>query len=174
MFDLKPISRDAVPRALTKAERYRMLNEPKEAVSICRDVLAVDPANQEALVNLILALSDQFGEPSAPTPAAARELLPKLKNPYARSYYAGVIAERYAKGLLESHASVCPGHVIYSWFVEAMEAFDEAHAHAEPGNDDAVLRWNACARAMQSHPHVRPSASEMSPHDTAMEDVPDR
>ena len=62
MFALKPISRDSVAGALAKAERYRLLNEPNEAESICRDILQVDPANQEALISLILALTDQMSE----------------------------------------------------------------------------------------------------------------
>ena len=38
MFELKPLSRDAVPGALERATRYRLLNEPGEArvsVSTC-------------------------------------------------------------------------------------------------------------------------------------------
>ena len=62
MRELKPLSRDAVDAALAKAERYRFLNEPGEAESICLDILAVDPANQGALITLLLALTDQFGE----------------------------------------------------------------------------------------------------------------
>ena len=34
-FQLKTLSPEAVPRALAKAERYRLLNEPGEAESIC-------------------------------------------------------------------------------------------------------------------------------------------
>ena len=60
MAEFKSISRDAVPLALKKAERYRLLNEPAQAESVCRDVLAVDPENQHALVTLLLALTDQF------------------------------------------------------------------------------------------------------------------
>jgi len=44
-FNLKPMSKDAVPAALAKAERYRLLNEPGEAESICLDILQVDPQN---------------------------------------------------------------------------------------------------------------------------------
>src|SRR6266496_5947017 len=32
---LKPISRAAIPRALERAERYRLLSEPEQAESIC-------------------------------------------------------------------------------------------------------------------------------------------
>ena len=61
-FTLKPLSPEAVPRALAKAERYRLLNEPGEAESICLDALEADPENQEALVTMVLALTDQFDE----------------------------------------------------------------------------------------------------------------
>jgi hypothetical protein len=60
MLELKRIPPSAVQPALEKALRYRLLSEPGEAESICRDVLAVDPDNQEALVTLLLALTDQF------------------------------------------------------------------------------------------------------------------
>jgi hypothetical protein len=46
--------------ALEKAERYRLLNEPKGAESICLDVLAIAPDNQKALTTLLLARTDQF------------------------------------------------------------------------------------------------------------------
>jgi hypothetical protein len=38
-----------------------LLNDPEGAESICLDILDVDPDNQDALVTIILALSDQFG-----------------------------------------------------------------------------------------------------------------
>ena len=60
-LELKTIARDGIPHALEKAERYRLLNDPAQAESICRDVLAVDADNQDALRALILALTDQFG-----------------------------------------------------------------------------------------------------------------
>ena len=60
MFDLKPLNPDAIPKALQKAERYRLLNEPEEAESICLDILAIEPDNQQALVMLLLAQTDQF------------------------------------------------------------------------------------------------------------------
>src|SRR5207249_10412697 len=61
MFDLKPLNPDAIPKALQKAERYRLLNEPEDAGSICLDVLAVDPDHADAVLTLLLALTDQFG-----------------------------------------------------------------------------------------------------------------
>src|SRR6266571_4126631 len=48
-YSLKSISREGIPEALDKAERYRLLKEPGEAESICRDVLTVDPDTQAAL-----------------------------------------------------------------------------------------------------------------------------
>ncbi len=60
MLAPKPISPASVPGALAKAERYRLLNEPGEAESICLDILAVEPDNQQALASLILSLTDQL------------------------------------------------------------------------------------------------------------------
>ena len=60
MFELKTLSKDAIPHSLERVERYRLLNEPAVAVSICHDILHVDPSNQQALIGLILALTDQF------------------------------------------------------------------------------------------------------------------
>ena len=50
MFELKPLSPEAIPAALVKAERYRLLNEPDQAESICEDILASDPGHHEARV----------------------------------------------------------------------------------------------------------------------------
>ena len=54
MFKLKPLHPNAVPAALAKAERYRLLNEPLEAESICRDILRLEPDNHAALVVWVL------------------------------------------------------------------------------------------------------------------------
>ena len=68
MSELKSLHKDAIPAALEKAERYRLLNEPGEAESICLDILHVDPENQQAIVTLLLAhwrreLLDHIAEP---------------------------------------------------------------------------------------------------------------
>ena len=75
MFELKPLSREAVPAALEKAMRYRLLNEPGEAESICHDVLHVDPGNQQAIVTLLLALTDRFGKSYAIGVTQTQEVL---------------------------------------------------------------------------------------------------
>src|SRR5204863_4388070 len=100
MFELKPISSAGIPRAIAKAERYRLLNEPEEAESICLDILAVAPDNAEALVMLILALTDQFrSDHDAQCYARAKEVLPRLPE-YDRYYYAGIICERRGSATL--------------------------------------------------------------------------
>src|ERR1051326_267800 len=96
-FELKTLSTDSIPAALEKAMRYRLLNEPGEAESICHDVLACDPENQEALVILLLALTDRFGKNYRAGLIHAQEVLPRLRDPYERAYYAGIISERRAK-----------------------------------------------------------------------------
>jgi len=59
-FDLKHISVESIPEALAKVERYRLLNEPSHAESICLDILTIVPAHQQALISLLLARTDQF------------------------------------------------------------------------------------------------------------------
>ena len=156
---LKPLSAGAVPAALVKAERYRLLNEPGEAESICLDVLGIEPGNQKALVMLILALTDQMDK--RPSVEEARLLLGRLSSEYERAYYAGIICEREAKAYTEqnwpgSHFSA------YHAFLEAMGWYERAEAIRPPDNDDAVLRWNTCARFLLRHPHLRPAPEERS------------
>lgn len=158
MFHLKPITREAVPRALEKAERYRLLNEPREAESICRDILEVDPENQKALVTLVLALSDRFHKGGSVHPA--QEILPRIQDEYQRTYYSGIICERRGKALLD-HGAPGSGYVAYDWFRDAMELYEKAETIRPAGNDDAILRWNTCARAIMQH-HLQPGPQERS------------
>ena len=151
MFDLKPLTPDAIPRALDKAERYRLLNEPAEAESICLDVLQIEPDNQQALVLRLLALTDQFCEGLAPHRAAAQEVLLQLKGDYERAYYSGVIAEREAKAHLQ-HVGHSARSSATECFQEAMEFYERAERLRLAGNDDALLRWNACARQLMRLP----------------------
>jgi hypothetical protein len=158
MRELKALSEDAVDSALAKAERYRFLNEPGEAESICLDILQVDPSNQHATITLLLALTDQFGQmPDAHS--RARELLTHLSTDYDRAYYAGIIAERRAKAQL-ARGGAGSGVGTYDWIAEAMRHFEEADAMRPAGNDDARLRWNACARFLDRHPQLRSSHDE--------------
>ena len=100
MFELKRLSPSAIPAALAKAERYRLLNEPQQSQSICEDVLRADPDNHQALVTLILSLSDEFPHHHARTVARAQELVARLPSEYERHYYGGLVAERRAHALL--------------------------------------------------------------------------
>ena len=159
MSELKAISPDSVPGALAKAERYRLLNEPSEAESICRDILEVEPANQQALISLILALTDQISEDPHAF-ATAISTLAGLDAPYDRVYYAGIAWERRAKAYYygigrSSH------HYAYEWIGKALELFEEAERHRAPGNDDAILRWNACVRFLARHKELAPRAEEV-------------
>jgi len=158
MFDLKPLSIGAIPKALDRADRYRLLNESAEAESICLDILAADPDNQRALVTLILALSDQFGqERFSVGHNRCEEFVARLTDDYERTYYAGVVCERRAKAAFSRHRG---GAMAYEWFREAMEWYAKAEKIRPPGNDDAVLRWNTCARIFQNNRDLQPSEEE--------------
>jgi hypothetical protein len=167
MFQLKTISVDAVSAALERAHRYRLLNEPTAAESICMDVLAVDPDNQQALVTLLLARTDQFADTLAPTVARAREVLPRLADPYQRAYYTGLIAERRAKALRRSGN---PGSaaMVYDALREGMQHYEAAERLAPAGDDEARLRWNTCARILNDDPTLSPQPEER--YEPALED----
>jgi hypothetical protein len=38
-----------------------------------------------------------------------------------------------------------------------MDRYEKAMNSAIPGNDDAILRWNTCARVIMQDPHIRPA-----------------
>lgn len=151
MFELKPLSLDAVDSALAKAERYRFLNEPSQAESICLDVLEVDPGNQQAQVVLLLALSDQFGDASGAA-ARAQDLAGRLDGEYERLYYSGLVAERRARASLQRSGAAAQG--AYDWLMDALDCFERAERVRPAGNDDAILRWNACVRVLRQHPQL--------------------
>src|SRR5262249_28194234 len=144
-FDLKPISAGSIPEALAKVERYRFLNEPSLAESICLDILAVQPGHQAALISLLLARTDQFG--NGVTAAKQPQPLSQIEGPYEGAYYAGIIWERDAHAHFRAgvpHA----GATAYDALRHAMEHYERAEAVRPSGNDDALLRWNTCARVI--------------------------
>jgi hypothetical protein len=157
-FSLKPIHADAIPEALKRAERYRLLNEPAQAESICLDILAVDGLHQQALMMLLLAITDQFGE--GVTARRAREILPRLEREYDREYYAGIICERLARAEVQSgkHGS---SFSAYEALTDAMQHYERAQQFSLPNNDECILRWNACVRFLTQHSNLRPRPAEV-------------
>jgi len=143
---LKAIAKEGIPHALEKAERYRLLNDPAQADSICRDILAVDPKHQQALRVLVLALTDQLAEsPGAGT--EARMHVKELADEYERAYYLGIVFERETRAYLRRKNVV--RSAAYDGFRHAMEWYERA-GEIRPGDVDAVLRYNSCIRAITS------------------------
>jgi hypothetical protein len=159
VFELKALHPEAVPAAQEKALRYRLLNEPRLAESICKDILAVQPAKQETVITLILALSDQLGPHASTKMKEALALTDRLEDEYHRHYYSGIIHERWAKGQVTTRGPAS-GYIAYDWFRKAMACYEKAEALSPPGNDDAILRWNTCARLINGNPHIRPAPQE--------------
>ena len=154
MFELRPLSREAVPAALAKAERYRLLNEPRLAESICLDVLDTDPGNQQARITLLLALTDQFGKGQGAGSQRAREVLAGVEDEYDRTYYSGLVCERQAMALMTQRGPRSR-YLAYDGFRSAMERYSRA-AELRPGDAEADLRWNTCARILNDNPYLVP------------------
>ena len=164
MIELKPISREAISSALEKAERYRLLNEPREAESICRDVLFADAGNQHGLITLLLALTDQFAQKPRVHLNDARGVLEQVKGDYEQAYYEGVILERWGKAQL---AADTPRYVANDWLRKAMDCYANAENVRPTGNDDAILRWNACARIIDHAVHADGPQADPAPTQVA-------
>jgi hypothetical protein len=153
MLTYKELPKAAIPAALARAERYRLLNEPDQAESICRDILGAEAANEAALVMLLLALTDQFPRRSL---KEAQDVLPRLQTEYDRAYYAGIVCERWAKAQLGK----VPGNVTYHSLRDALRHYEHAQSLAEADNPDPILRWNTCVRLIEARPDLAPKESD--------------
>ena len=161
MHELKQISKESIPHALKKAERYRLIEDPGQAESICLDILDVDPGNHEAEIMLILALTDQLRYRMEAFPEA-KARIKALDDPYERAYYLGVLRERRARVHYHARATGS-GYVAYEWFQRALKSFDEAEKLRPPGNDDCLYRWNAIARTLNRSKFLQPAPHDPTP-----------
>ena len=163
---LKPISSAGINEAIAKAELYRNLNEPGEAESICRDILAVEPNHQQALRLLGLAITDQFKGNMLDRYAEASSCFKALASNYERVYCCGLLHERKAKAQLRAGF---PPPTVKPEFEEAMRFFEDAEKIRPHDNDDAILRWNRCVRLLQS---LMPEAWEKGLDEVEVDDGP--
>lgn len=144
---LHDIRISAVKQALKKAKQYRSLLEPEIAESICLDVLNIDPDNQAVLVVYILALLDQVSRTENQSQIKTIErTIDTLKSKYKRYYYSGLLNERRARHLLTQAMS---HSFAYDYFIEALEAYQQAIDRCPEKNDEAILRWNSCIRTIE-------------------------
>ena len=165
-FKLKPISRAGIAEALSKVELYRYLNEPEEAESICRDILALEPTYQEALRLLGLTITDQFKGDTSDRYAEASRAFEGLTSQYERAYYCGILQERRAKAQLSAGL---PPQTVKPTFLAAMKSFEDAERIRPDGNDDAILRWNRCVRLLEE---ILPPGPEKVVEDVESADGP--
>src|SRR6476469_1376308 len=97
---LKTISKSGIAEAIAKAEMYRYLNEPEEAESICRDVLAADPKHKMRLRALGLTVTDQCTGGPTDRYSEAEAIFQRVTEGYERLYYTGLLCERRVKAQL--------------------------------------------------------------------------
>src|SRR6185437_7979210 len=121
---------------------------------ICLDVLAIAPDHQQALISLLLARTDLFQ--SNLNARAAQEVLGQIRGDYEQAYYAGIIWERLGSARIRQGGAGA-GASAYHALREAMDHYEKAMIFAMPGNDEAILRWNTCARVIMQNPHIRPA-----------------
>ena len=166
-FKLKPISKEAIPRAIQKAERYRLINQSWAAESICRDILEIDPTNQQVLVMFVLALTDQLADDYGHISQTVQEMLPRISDAYQRAYYTGIASERSGQALLH-RGGMGSGSIAYDALRNAMSWYEKAEAIRPAGNDDSILRWNTCARLISGNSQLVPHTE--SAYEPALEE----
>ena len=150
MSELKPLSESAVEHAIEKARHYRLLNQPEQAESICHDVLQLQPENQDALIALALAKSDQLIDGNPAILDSARQVVAKLQRPYHQNYYDALLSERQAMALLKRKGKRS-SLVALQFFNEALSKYEQAIQNKPPDEDEAILRWNFCTRMIDQH-----------------------
>jgi len=148
MLSLKHLHKESITEALEKAKHYRLLNEPWQAESICKDVLDIDPENQTAIIYLILSITDQFSAHKISSRSDAKKLCDQLKDKYQQKYYRGIIEERLGTAALKRD-SPRSRYIAYESYRKAMDLFEEAEKIHPEKNEDVVLRWNACVRRIK-------------------------
>ena len=168
---LKSISKAGIPEALAKVDLYRYLNEPEEAESICRDVVAIDPEHQLARRMLGLSITDQFTGTAKDRYAEVLSIFQGLRDAYERNYYTGLLHERRVKAQLRGG---CAAHILLPLVEEALRCFAEAEKIRPAGNDDSILRWNRCVRLLETHPefHSERQTWPMEAEDTPPINIP--
>jgi hypothetical protein len=150
-MELKNISMESIPAAIEKAQHWRLLNQPYEMESICRDILAVDPDHQMATRFLGLALVDQFTGGENDRFEEAKKIFASLKDPYERHYRTGYLYERRAKAELDAGREP---YRVTDLLRHAFSAYQHAEKIRPHGNDEAILRWNFCVRLAKSRPEL--------------------
>lgn len=145
MIEPRRIQAGSIPAALKQAQHYRLLNEPQLAESICRDIVAVEPEHESALITMLLALTDQFDERLALARDQAGGIRDRLPKPFHQAYYGGIIHERWARAQLKQSV---PAETIEAWIQLAMQHYQQAAELAPPDDPNPLLRWNTCARLL--------------------------
>lgn len=158
---LKTISKDGIPEAISKIELYRSLNDPEGAESICQDILAIEADHQVAIRLLGLTITDQFTGHPSDRYIEAEKRFESLVDAYERHYYLGLLNERRARAQMRAGQTV---RTTASSLREAMVLYEHAERIHPPHNDDAVLRWNRCARLLEKLGHTEES-QETNLHD---------
>ncbi len=148
--ELKALRARNLASAVALAKQYRALNQPEDAESICRDVLAIAPDDEDARITLGLALTDQFSSAWAMLFDDACATFAKLPSEYQRVYYTGVAWERYAKAQLANGRARNAIHA----FEEALTHFEAAEQLGPPDDPAPILHYNRCLRALTSEPEL--------------------
>lgn len=148
MLQFKHIPKESIPEAIAKAKHYRLLNEPWQAESICRDILRIEPNHQETLVILLLSITDQFDAHVCMTSIIeAKKLCKSMQSKYEKWFYKALVEECSGKASLKRDTPRSE-YIAYEYYSKAIEFYEKSEKNQPKGNLDCILRRNACIRAI--------------------------
>jgi len=81
--------------------------------------------------------------------------------------YTGIASGRSGQALLH-RGGMGSGGMAYDALRDAMSWYERAEAIRPAGNDDAILRWNTCARLISGNSHLVPHTE--TAYEPALED----
>lgn len=110
---------------------------------------------------MILALTDQFPDGAHPQAAVeAEKAAARIQDEYKRLYLSDIIRERRGKAMLAAAVPARHGRR-RNGCVKRCRATSVRKPLRPAGNDEAVLRWNTCARLLMTIPSTAPDVREV-------------
>ena len=161
MFELKRLSHGArFRRRWRRRSATACSTSPARRRASASTCCGSIPAHQDALVTLVLALTDQFptgsiGRADGRRRGGRRAAPRRLQAPVPLGHHPR--APRQGRAATRSPGSA---RSVHEWLREAMSCYEAAEAIRPAGNDEAILRWNTCARILTDLPAAEPDIPE--------------
>ena len=110
----------------------------------------------------MLAITDQFEQGLTESVKQAREALSRITDEYQRAYSRRDHLRAPGQGAARTRRGPAPPRWPTSYSAR-QDWYEKAEALRPAGNDDVLLRWNACARLLMRHPRAMSATAASVP-----------